>query len=187
VPRTRAVAFDAKRKGAGATRKSGEYDGEGEDTVMYVGGDGDTAGETTKEKTSGFDTRDVARATDFELPDYWDEGEPLGSRDRWPVCVTLNIVRPLRARTDLGSRHLRSQLPGLYYLDATAQEEASTPLRLVLLYSFPDSAPSAPAPARPVLQGMRLLGSGESDSDSIARLVSVSVCPTLSLSLSHPR
>ena len=41
---------------------------------------------------SGFDMRQVPTATDFELPDYWDEGEVLAGRDRWPVCITLNIV-----------------------------------------------------------------------------------------------
>lgn len=46
------------------------------------------------ETTSGFDTRGMAQtAADFELPDYWDEGEVLHGRDRWPVCVTLNLVR----------------------------------------------------------------------------------------------
>ena len=42
--------------------------------------------------TSGFDTRQIPSATDFELPDYWDEGEILAGRDMWPVCITLNIV-----------------------------------------------------------------------------------------------
>lgn len=43
--------------------------------------------------TSGFDTRHMTRtAADFELPDYWDEGEMLHGRERWPVCVTLNLV-----------------------------------------------------------------------------------------------
>lgn len=46
------------------------------------------------ETTSGFDTRGMAQtAADFELPDYWDEGEVLHGRDRWPVCITLNLVR----------------------------------------------------------------------------------------------
>lgn len=38
-------------------------------------------------------------------------------------------------------------------MDATAQEEASTPLRLLLVFSFPSSSPD--------IQAMRLLGSGE--------------------------
>ena len=44
---------------------------------------------------SGFDTRQIPTATDFELPDYWDEGEPLAGRELWPVCITLNIVSVL--------------------------------------------------------------------------------------------
>jgi exosome complex component RRP42 len=45
------------------------------------------------EDESGLDTRKQAReANDFELVDYWDEGEILDGRERWPVCVTLNVV-----------------------------------------------------------------------------------------------
>ncbi|PBK99739.1 ribosomal protein S5 domain 2-like protein [Armillaria gallica] len=83
-------------------------------------------------KDSGFDTRTAP--TDFELPDYWDEGEVLAGSDTWPVCITLNL-----------------ESPSVHYLDAILQEEASTPLRLLLIYSFPG----------PTLQGMRTLGSGE--------------------------
>ncbi|KAK0461511.1 ribosomal protein S5 domain 2-type protein [Armillaria novae-zelandiae] len=82
-------------------------------------------------KDSGFDTR--AAPADFELADYWDEGEVLAGSDVWPVCVTLNI-----------------ESPSVHYLDAILQEEASTPLRLLLVFSFPG----------PALQGMRTLGSG---------------------------
>ncbi|KAK0214801.1 ribosomal protein S5 domain 2-type protein [Armillaria fumosa] len=83
-------------------------------------------------KDSGFDTH--AAPADFELPDYWDEGEVLAGSDAWPVCVTLNI-----------------ESPAVHYLDAVLQEEASTPLRLLLVFSFPG----------PTLQGMRTLGSGD--------------------------
>jgi len=31
-------------------------------------------------------------AAEFELPDYWDDGEPLTQRDSLPVCVTYNLV-----------------------------------------------------------------------------------------------
>ena len=41
---------------------------------------------------SSFDTMQLPAAADFELTDYWDEGEPLDGRDMWPVCVTLNVV-----------------------------------------------------------------------------------------------
>jgi exosome complex component RRP42 len=45
---------------------------------------------------SGFDTRRIegrsSGAMDFELLDYWDEGEDLDGKEAWPVCVTLNLV-----------------------------------------------------------------------------------------------
>jgi len=114
VPRTRSVQYKA-RKGGGKS-----------------GGDMDVDEETT----SGFDTRNIKRATDFELPDYWDEGEILAGRNIWPVCVTLNLIPPT------------------YYLDASLQEETATPLRLLLVFSLPPSSP-------PNLQAMRMLGPGE--------------------------
>jgi exosome complex component RRP42 len=78
VPRTRSVEYKAKK--GDAARKGG-------------GGDMDV----DVEPTSGFDTMNyTSKAVDFELPDYWDEGEVLDGRDRWPVCVTLNLVRGFR-------------------------------------------------------------------------------------------
>ena len=75
VPRTRAVQYRAPE-----ALKSARNDAPG---AMEV-----------DEGTSGFDTRDMARtAADFELPDYWDEGEVLDGREKWPICVTLNLVR----------------------------------------------------------------------------------------------
>ncbi|KAG7445028.1 ribosomal protein S5 domain 2-like protein [Guyanagaster necrorhizus] len=82
-------------------------------------------------KDSGFDMQTAP--PDFELADYWDDGEVLGGRDTWPVSITLNIES------------------SVHYLDAILQEEASTPLRLLLMYSFPG----------PILQGMRTIGSGD--------------------------
>lgn len=80
VPRTRSVEYQA--------RKSGTTKGNGNETGGKGGGDMDV----DEEVVSGFDTRQIQTATDFELPDYWDEGEPLGGRENWPVCVTLNVV-----------------------------------------------------------------------------------------------
>lgn len=78
VPRTRPIQYQARRAGA--------VDAD----AMEV--EGDPAAGTG----SAFDTRDMKRAAaDFELPDYWDEGEVLDGRDRWPVCVTLNLVSVL--------------------------------------------------------------------------------------------
>ena len=39
-------------------------------------------------------TRVQNRAADFELEDAWDEGLALTDRDKWPICITLNVVRP---------------------------------------------------------------------------------------------
>lgn len=128
VPITRAVEYQAKR--------GGKNPQENTDVDM----------DTETEQQSGFDTRHISRAVDFELPDYWDEGETLAGQDLWPVCVTLNIMPPT------------------YYLDATPQEEASTPLRLLLAMSFPKSASSR-------LQATRLLGPGEIELSQIKRLI----------------
>ncbi|KAK7460656.1 hypothetical protein VKT23_009371 [Stygiomarasmius scandens] len=121
VPRTRSVEYKAKKNEPVAKNTSG--------------GSGDM--DVDQDTTSGFDTRRIiSNAIDFELPDYWDEGEVLDGRDHWPVCVTLNLVPPV------------------HFLDALPLEEASTSLRLLLVFSFPTSAP-------PVLQATRMLGAGE--------------------------
>lgn len=80
VPRTRSVEYKAKKGGSGS---------------MPVPG-GPTSGDmdVDDDTPSGFDTRQIQNATDFELPDYWDEGEVLGGRDSWPLCITLNLVIP---------------------------------------------------------------------------------------------
>ncbi|KAG1736916.1 ribosomal protein S5 domain 2-type protein [Suillus paluster] len=96
-----------------------------------------------KDATHAMDTIQVA---DFELPDHLDEGEPLDGRQSWPVCLTLNL------------------LPTLHFLDATLQEEASVPLKLLVLYSFPSDA-------TPLLRGMRLLGTGTSDLTQVKSLL----------------
>ncbi|KAI0034845.1 ribosomal protein S5 domain 2-type protein [Vararia minispora EC-137] len=118
VPRTRTVEYSA------ATSKA----------RVALGGSGDMDVDSVEQ--SGFNVRDVKTAADFELEDYWDEGEPLRGGDAWPVCVTLNLYPPL------------------YYLDATSTEEVATPSRLLVMYSFPADQP-------PRLQGMRLLGPSE--------------------------
>lgn len=85
VPRTRAVEY----RGAGKTTNSGGIMGGavGASSGKDMDVDMDPMGE------SSLNTRSQPSATDFELPDYWDEGEELDGRTRWPICVTLNIVR----------------------------------------------------------------------------------------------
>ncbi|KAJ7241725.1 ribosomal protein S5 domain 2-like protein [Mycena haematopus] len=138
VPRTRAVEYKASAAPGTKALESGEMD---------VDGDAEA-------QQSGFDTRSIARAVDFELPDYWDEGEVLGGSDKWPVCVTLNIASPSRS----------SGAPCVHYLDAIPQEEAATPLRLLLVFSFPPASSAN-------LQAMRILGSGELESSQIREFV----------------
>ncbi|KZS99998.1 ribosomal protein S5 domain 2-like protein [Laetiporus sulphureus 93-53] len=117
VPRTRAIQYQAKKPAF--TNADVDMD-EGQGPTI-----------------SGFDTRNIAKAAvDFELPDYWDEGEILDGRECWPVSVTLNVLSPI------------------HYLDATLTEEASTPVKLLLAFSFPRDSP-------PRIQAMRLLGPGE--------------------------
>ena len=71
VPKTRSVQYQQKYNTSGD-----------QDIEMSAGGPG-----------SVFNTREVTTAADFELADYWDEGEPLDINREWPVCVTLNLVR----------------------------------------------------------------------------------------------
>ena len=71
VPRTRSVQYQPKSNIVSD-----------QDVEMAADGSG-----------SIFNTREVARAADFELADYWDEGETLKMDEEWPVCVTLNLVR----------------------------------------------------------------------------------------------
>lgn len=79
VPRTRSIEYKAKKGESGTSTVIGQ---------ASISGDMDV----DEEGTSGFDTRQISNATDFELPDYWDEGEVLDGRQFWPICVTLNVV-----------------------------------------------------------------------------------------------
>jgi exosome complex component RRP42 len=68
----------------------------------------------------------------------------------------------------------------VHFLDATTQEEAATPLRLILIYSFPARSP-------PALHGMHLLGTGDTDLAQIGSLVKVRVqCSSQSQILIRP-
>lgn len=151
VPRTRSVEYKAKKGDPVWKGKGG-------------GGNMDVDGDTR----SGFDTRNyVNKAADFELMDYWDDGEILDGRSKWPVCVTLNLVCIRMTLGTFSPFSLILQVPPIHYLDATIQEEASTSLRLLLMFSFA-------SPSSPDIQGMRLLGGGELDLGLMKDLVKVS-------------
>lgn len=148
VPRTRSVEYKAKKSNSTGKEK---------------GGDGNM--DIDEEATSGFDTRNqLSKAIDFELPDYWDEGEVLDGRARWPICVTLNLVCLFICQRELYS--VFQKLPPIHYLDATVKEEASTPLRLLLMLSFASQS-------SPDIQAMRLLGGGEINLTLIQDLIKV--------------
>lgn len=70
--------------------RSVQYGGRKQTTVAPTGEESMDVDENGQQ--SGFDTRHMPTATDFELPDYWDEGEVLKGREAWPVCITLNVV-----------------------------------------------------------------------------------------------
>jgi len=113
-------------------------------SITTAGNEGNM--DTDHDTLSGFDTRQVQTATDFELPDYWDEGEVLDGRQHWPVCITLNRVL----------EHS--------FLDATPQEEAAISLRLLLMFSF-DSKHAAN------LHGVRMLGNSELTFHQLSSLI----------------
>ena len=147
VPKTRSVQYQPKSNVLGD-----------QDAEMSADGSG-----------SIFNTREVTKAADFELVDYWDEGEPLDTNQEWPVCVTLNLVRIRQVSIEwsmLTISQVSAKSPPTYFLDATPQEEASIPLRLLLLFSF------SPSGAR--LQSMRLMGGGEVQLESMTHLLKVS-------------
>ncbi|KAG6841655.1 hypothetical protein C0991_008640 [Blastosporella zonata] len=135
VPRTRGVEYKARKGSKGVEGGKADMD-------------------VDEEERSGFNTLVIPKATDFELPDFWDEGEVLDGRNRWPVAVTLNLDSP------------SPQEAPTHFLDATAQEEAASPLKLLLVVSFEDAGPA-------VVQGMRMLGPGELTSSQLKELVKV--------------
>jgi exosome complex component RRP42 len=146
VPRTRSVEYKSMKRRTRGTQG----------VSAGSGGGGDM-----EDTFSGFDTQQIQAASDFELPDDWDEGEVLGCRDRWPVCVTLNVVR------NLVSDHLTCCVVASCSLPrCDLNGEASTPLRLLLLFSFTPSQP-------PNIQAMRLCGTGELKLAEIKELVKV--------------
>ncbi|KAF5393294.1 hypothetical protein D9757_000669 [Collybiopsis confluens] len=103
-----------------------------------------------RDTSSGFDTRKVSNAVDFELPDYWDEGQVLDGRERWPIAITLNLA------------------PSVHFVDATLQEEASCASRILAAYSYE-------TPTEPTIQCLRMFGSGELNVLGVKALIKASL------------
>jgi len=68
------------------------------------------------------------------------------------------------------------QVSSVHFLDATSQEEAAMPLRVLLMFSF-DSSQSAN------VHGMRTIGSGELTSTQLADLLKVKTLKTYSFKI----
>jgi exosome complex component RRP42 len=118
---------------------------------------------------SALDTRQTkAHAADFEVTDYWDDGKPLENREEFPVAITLNIVRVVLDDIRDACRLTTSQLSDIHYLDATSLENAATPTKLLLVFSFPSSSQ-----ATPTLISMRNFGEGTLRSNVFKDLISV--------------
>lgn len=131
VPRTKGVQYRVS-----GTQSQPDRDDDAMDTDMR---------QERGRPTSLLGTRETSSVADFELTDYWDDGEVLDARDAWPVCVTLNM------------------LPDMHFLDATPQEETAVPLRMHVMYAFPGG--------KPVLHSLRMAGVGTSDMTQVKTLM----------------
>ncbi|KAF8316106.1 ribosomal protein S5 domain 2-like protein [Clavulina sp. PMI_390] len=162
IPRTRGIEFEARES---RDERSGV-----QDSMKAL------------LKGSGGGRKKAIAGAEFDLEDYWDEGEHLTARTALPIGITFNLVDPTS------------------FLDATAQEEESAPDRLHLIYSFSSLEPSKSSqPGK--LHGFQLVGPGEvpfsrikpllAESESHARALSSAVHNMLaaeeakSLALSH--
>ncbi|PPR02827.1 hypothetical protein CVT24_002224 [Panaeolus cyanescens] len=149
VPRTRGVGYKAP---ASTSASSSLAKGK----KSMIGADEDVEMKD-QEQISGLDTRTIVHpATDFELPDYWDEGEPLDGQDKWPVCVTLNIPSST-----------------VHFLDATLPEDAAVPFKLLVMFAFsdPSKGKGSDTQSSAVIQGVRTLGIGEMSKEQFANLI----------------
>ncbi|KAL7418043.1 hypothetical protein BDY24DRAFT_373871 [Mrakia frigida] len=115
VPRTRNVAYEAVLKSE-----------EGENDMAGIKG----AAMGAKKDLRGGEK--VARGAEFEVEDYWDEGDllALDVRENLPVCVTLNLLS--------NSTH---------FLDASLAESLACPTHLLLFVTGKGN-----------LAGMRFIG-----------------------------
>jgi len=82
----------------------------------------------------GFSMRREQAAVDFEIKDYWDEGEPLKGADRWPVAITVNLasVLPIFQRFRSLTRSDRSH----QFTSWTPQSLKNRPQSIVLFCFF---------------------------------------------------
>ncbi|CED85211.1 Exosomal 3'-5' exoribonuclease complex, subunit Rrp42 [Phaffia rhodozyma] len=124
VPRTRNVAYQASL----SIDENGESDMVGIKGAALGGGKKKGAADRKKGQA-------LAKGAEFEIEDYWDEGERLDESVRLdlPVCITLNILP--------NSTH---------FLDATTAESLASPTHLLTFIN-----------GKSEVVGLRLVGSTE--------------------------
>ena len=83
IPRTKSIAYTAPPSASKTSKSEPAPLGGSDPTGPVAEGDLDVFGIKGMVKS---------KAVDFELEDYWEEGDVLKGRDDLPVCVTLNIV-----------------------------------------------------------------------------------------------
>lgn len=167
VPRTREIVYRAP--GTGTSTDGGkDVAMEGIEGTNIGGGAGL---DTRQHLTAGSTNKGKGKAADFELVDHWDEGEPLEGGHRWPVGITMNVVRCSYTFVLSQMLILVAQVDksDVYFLDASLEEEAAAPSHLFLAFSFPDPSKSS----EPKLCGMRFQGPGELKLDAMGKLMKV--------------
>lgn len=163
VPRTRNVAYEA-------VLRSEEVEGEND----MAGIKGAAMGAKKKVDLRGGEK--VARGAEFEVEDYWDEGDLLEKsvREGLPVCVTLNLVGRRRlGREGKGEKYRESRLTffrlacvqlanSTHFLDATLAESIACPTHLLLFVT-----------GKGTLAGMRFIGQETISLEQTRELVNV--------------
>lgn len=88
VPRTRNVAYEATQTATGDDILVEE-----KSAMAGIKGAAQ-GGKKSKQRVERGGGKAVALGAEFEVEDYWDEGDMLEEkvRDALPVCVTLNVV-----------------------------------------------------------------------------------------------
>ncbi|KZT43525.1 ribosomal protein S5 domain 2-like protein [Sistotremastrum suecicum HHB10207 ss-3] len=78
----------------------------------------------------------TSHAADFEIKDFWEDGESLANRETFPIAITLNL------------------LSSIHFLDATHLESMAAQSRLIFIYSFSQST----LEGNPTIRGIKYFG-----------------------------
>lgn len=83
-------------------------------------------------------------------------------------CCACPILLIVEARMPVANQSRFTKASSVYFLDATLQEEASIPLKVLVAVSHQDSQ-------KPLVQATRILGTGELQLDHLNSLIKVSL------------